>query len=525
MKEYEKRALSLLAGALIFSSVNIDYFIVLILFLLVYVYIRFVNKEGIFLVFFLLPPLFSPLTTNTKPLETQKIYDIRVNVTGSKVEVIGGKLRRFDKEYIINKRDIDLDRGRYEFTYKVDKIDEFYNKYYLTGEVLKYQESFFNRITGSFWKKIRDTNYSVDLEKFAYGVIIGDKSELGEGMKELFRRTGASHLLAISGLHVGIVIAFFLTFFSLLPVSYKMRYALTLVFLTLYALTLQGSPSVQRAYIMNAIFLLSKIFLDKTDSRKSLAFALGISLCFNMSLVFDIAFQLSYLALFAILYLFEKGKNPYLDTIKFSLMIQLALTPVFVYNFNNLPLLNFFTNIAVVFAGGIIIGMLYINLILGYLALSFLLKGIIEVLFDILYRFLEFAEKLPLMSVELVRHIPLYIYIGILGAVIAYPFVKKKRVYMSLLVLPIVYHMCPYRIIENGSYVYFPKEEILVAQNLYDRDKYLELIDKYRVRLLVTDRDKDIDEVKVMKVEEGDVFFVENLEMKYDKGRLTYRYR
>jgi len=147
-------------------------------------------------------------------------------------------------------------------------------------------------------------------------LIIGDPSGITPDIRRAFTRTGTSHILAISGLHITIVasiaFALFRWLLSWMPIVLRHAWTrkgsavLTLIPITLYALLAGFSPSTQRALIMVAVFLLAFLAERETDLLNTLALAaLGI-LCVQPASLFSISFQLSFAAVLSIVYGLER---------------------------------------------------------------------------------------------------------------------------------------------------------------------------------------------------------------------------
>jgi len=134
-------------------------------------------------------------------------------------------------------------------------------------------------------------------------IILGDRSCIPGNIYDLFKKTGTAHVLAISGLHVGIVAALFFMFLKILPLNRKIQILLTIILLSGYAVMTGARPSVVRATIMAAVFLLSFVLERETDSLNSLSLAGFILLLMNPMSLFDIGFQLSFASVCAIILL------------------------------------------------------------------------------------------------------------------------------------------------------------------------------------------------------------------------------
>ena len=143
-------------------------------------------------------------------------------------------------------------------------------------------------------------------------LVMGDASGIPPDVRQAFTRTGTSHILAISGLHISLVAtaAFAIFRWGLCRVPWLLRRAwtrkgaalLTLVPVAGYALVAGFSPSTQRALIMVAVFLTAFLVERETDLKNSLALAALAILVVHPPSLFSVSFQLSFAAVFAIVY-------------------------------------------------------------------------------------------------------------------------------------------------------------------------------------------------------------------------------
>ncbi|MDY6952991.1 MAG: ComEC/Rec2 family competence protein, partial [Thermodesulfobacteriota bacterium] len=143
-------------------------------------------------------------------------------------------------------------------------------------------------------------------------LIIGDRTAISPESRRAFQRIGISHLLAISGLHVGMVatLSFFL-FRRLLARSQRILMAawvtrgaalMSVLPVLFYGFLAGMSPATQRAVIMVTVFLLALLFEREHDSMNTLAVAALVILIITPTALFEISFQLSFVAVFSILY-------------------------------------------------------------------------------------------------------------------------------------------------------------------------------------------------------------------------------
>ena len=146
-----------------------------------------------------------------------------------------------------------------------------------------------------------------------YALILGEQQQIPYGTRENFNRTGLGHMLAISGLHVGLVAwACFLLFKKLLSLSYTLMLAfnikkiaaiMTCFPVTAYSLIAGFGISTERAMIMVMIFLFSIILNREKDIASTVALAGIIILLINPDALFSISFQMSFCAVIGILWL------------------------------------------------------------------------------------------------------------------------------------------------------------------------------------------------------------------------------
>ncbi|MFH1359769.1 MAG: ComEC/Rec2 family competence protein [Candidatus Omnitrophota bacterium] len=137
-------------------------------------------------------------------------------------------------------------------------------------------------------------------------ILLGDRWDIPQHIRELFIQTGTAHILAISGLHIGIIAFLIFVVLKMMPLPRKARYVLTVVFLSCYAFLTGGRASVIRATIMANVFLLSFLVERETEPVNSLSLAALILLMFNPLNLFDVGFQLSFISVFSIIFFYPR---------------------------------------------------------------------------------------------------------------------------------------------------------------------------------------------------------------------------
>jgi ComEC/Rec2-related protein len=170
---------------------------------------------------------------------------------------------------------------------------------------------------------------------FLAAVLLGDRSQLDQTLKAQFKLLGATHILAISGLHVGILYALFSTLLFLLPQPF--RSACIVLLLWGYAVLTGLSPSVVRATLIFSLYTLSLLLRRPQEKLHLIAISAFMSLLMQPALLFDLSFLMSYSAVtFIVLSLkplktFEP-KNKLLRYLYYligvSLAAQLGVSPI-----------------------------------------------------------------------------------------------------------------------------------------------------------------------------------------------------
>ena len=155
-----------------------------------------------------------------------------------------------------------------------------------------------------------DQTYPGDHQAVLKALLLGQKHQISPELRDHFNRVGIGHLLAISGLHIGIVAAsaflffsFILKFSQLLLLSGRVKQVAGLLSLgpvIFYALLAGLSPSTQRAVIMVSVFMLGHVIYRDQDVVNTLAVAALIILAVNPPALFNVSFQLSFAAVLGI---------------------------------------------------------------------------------------------------------------------------------------------------------------------------------------------------------------------------------
>jgi competence protein ComEC len=241
------------------------------------------------------------------------------------------------------------------------------------------------------------------------GVMLGERGGLPRQIQGIFADAGVLHTLAVSGLHVGLVLFIFYAFFRVLGIPKKTTYFLTIMVVIIYAQVAGGRPSAIRASIMATCGLVAILLERDKHLYNSLALAAFIILLLNPFTLFDVGFQLSFMATLGILYLtphfldyfrFSKSRKLItyiLTSLSVSAGALVGVYPIIAFYFNKISLIALISNILVVPQVAVIIALGFASSILGLfsLGLAQVINTVNRLFIIILFRCIRFFASLP----------------------------------------------------------------------------------------------------------------------------------
>ncbi|MGL4403856.1 MAG: ComEC/Rec2 family competence protein [Fusobacteriaceae bacterium] len=328
----------------------------------------------------------------------RKIYTKGDFLSKVEVEIYDGrgKILKIKDKFPQKRSVVILDRvknGDYEVEGRIERIYERENeiRYYLKPEKIKKLEKWslkekFQRRNEKLSKDSRNEE-----KNLFFAVVSGEKEALSPKIKKLFIENGVSHLLAISGMHLGILL-FLMEFLLKKTKLYKREKNLFMLFtITLYFISVRESASLERAYIMAVIYLMGNILSENSDNIKSLALAFIIGIILKPSIYKELSFVLSYWAMMIIFvfvlvqkyfiktfekklekrkYFFNKGILMVGNYIFFTIFLQLGIAPLIYYNLGTFSLKAIFMSLIITPLGSVYIILCFISLIFPIMPLT-----------------------------------------------------------------------------------------------------------------------------------------------------------
>ncbi|MEG2984484.1 MAG: ComEC/Rec2 family competence protein [Peptostreptococcaceae bacterium] len=320
-----------------------------------------------------------------------KDYSKKINMKPGDVVNVNGKFK-----YYKNLKFEDFDYGRYLKSNGYDGTIDI-KSYEMVGNNLLYSKIF------AMKDKVSKTmNYLYkDKSEFINSILIGEKDGIDKNVKEIFSKTGVSHILALSGLHVSILI----TIIGFSIGGIKKFYKLILIGLLLwfYSIMVGQSPSIVRAIVCSLIAYIAVFIHKRSDGISNLSF-IGIILVINNPyIIYNISFQLSFLATLSIIYFYGYINSKIkLKLIALTISANILTLPLVYFHFKNISLVSVISNVLVVPFLSIIIYLSIISALIFpiSLTLSKFMVIINSLIIDIINNTLEFLYNLSFSYIE-----------------------------------------------------------------------------------------------------------------------------
>ena len=283
----------------------------------------------------------------------------------------------------------------------------------LKSDDVSWQRKFFRDIRNYCIAKL-DKIGSKNERAIAKALIVGDKRDLDEDLRNAFADSGAMHVLAVSGLHVGVIfllISWLFGHFEETPNLRVVRCVTSLLIIWTFAMVAGGTASVCRAAFMFSLIAIGKLLNRSAYSLNSLAAAAFFLILFDPRAIFDVGFQLSFLAVGGIIICHKPMEELWIIENKLghkmwsaacvSLTATLFTLPLTIYYFHQFPLYSWLSGIVVVELAFAILssGLFYLVManvpVLGFLALKLL-----NAFLYLLSSFINLFQKIPYVSIE-----------------------------------------------------------------------------------------------------------------------------
>ena len=407
--------------------------------------------------------------------------------------------------YLSNKQqrlkvgDVILDNFSYQSVPKSTDLFAFDYANYLSNKKIHYQTFLFNKVL--VVDKKTDFHYYLSnlrvnlLDSFnsfysnsddvalIAGLLFGQKLSLSDNINSAYTNAGVMHVLAVSGMHIVIIFGFLNFILKRFTSNKLIIYTIIVFFLIVFAFLSGLSASVVRAVLMSCIFMIADVLNRKHFTTHSMVLSMLFLLVISPLFLFDIGFQLSYLAVFSIVFIYPlfqlqlKKSNIIIkfisETLLVSLAAQLGVMFLSVYYFNQFPIWFLIGNFVAIPLTSLVLILLLIQLPFNYFFpfISSILSDVISFLIKICNDFLLWMNTWSYKVIDniFISWIDLFVYTTTIFFIVA--FIRFKKIKYLFLVL--VLFVCKYLYL--ATTVHFLNHEKMYVVGNKDRLEVLHL--------------------------------------------------
>ena len=278
--------------------------------------------------------------------------------------------------------------------------------------------------------------------QIATALVLGYKEDLDPKLKRSFSEAGAMHVLAVSGLHVGIIfmaLSFMLKWMERWQYGKFMKTILVILLIWFYAMLTGFSPSVFRATVMFTVIGSAGLFTKQANIFNTLAASAFIMLLFDPRLLFNVGFQLSYSAVIGIVALYPKLSpmvtsrfwlvNKVWDLTAVSIAAQIATFPLTLLYFHQIPIYSVLSNLVIIPAAFAIIALGGVYLLISWIdPLALVISKALWAVLWATNNIMELISDLPtpVLIFELIGQVEAILIYGMLFGIVMFIIHKVK---------------------------------------------------------------------------------------------------
>ncbi len=254
---------------------------------------------------------------------------------------------------------------------------------------------------------------SFEKSSFLAGITLGERSEFSKEFKQQMSQSGTTHLVALSGYNITILVWVVANIFSAF-LSRRLSFYLTIAAIIAFVLMTGAEPSVVRAAMMGGILLMAGQVGRLYSFRNAMAVAAFLMVLENPKVLrFDVGFQLSFMALIGIVYLLPAIKDYFKvreksdvfslkENFLTTLSAQLAVAPILISSFGNFSLLSLLSNVLILSVIPLTMGLGFILGILGFFSyyLSLIFGWFVNLFLSYEIFVIKFVGSLNLLQIR-----------------------------------------------------------------------------------------------------------------------------
>ena len=279
------------------------------------------------------------------------------------------------------------------------------------------------------------------------GILLGDTSDIESDIKDDFRKCNLSHMLAVSGAHLSYLVLGINTVLSKKSFGIRRRKILSIIFILIFMVIVNMSPSVVRAGISTIITIFATLIYRKQDTYTTISIALLLTLLNNPFAIFDVGLQLSYLATLSIIVFYSKFtqkqfnnkvKKYLYESAMLTFSANILILPITIYEFNTIPINSIISNLLAGPLLGIciILGMFMVILSAVCFSVSKLIAFPLQIILKILIKIIELISKIPFGNYTVKT--PWFIVVFLTYVIIATLIYNKKKITKILTMITLI---------------------------------------------------------------------------------------
>ncbi|MFH1710472.1 MAG: DNA internalization-related competence protein ComEC/Rec2 [bacterium] len=271
-----------------------------------------------------------------------------------------------------------------------------------TGNPIKFVSMIIKNRLISVIQNTMNEPYSSLLGSIVFG---SQASPLPDELQDKYRTAGVIHLLVVSGTQVSIILTAVLTVCRALGLSRSLRLMIVTLANLMFTVMTGAGPSIVRAAVMCEVALIADAFERETDFYNSLSISALVLLVLNPLSLFDVGFQLSFLATWALFYIApavgdrikEKLPQFFANTIAISVAPTIATAPVIFYNFGQVSFVSIISNLLIIPWIEITVILGFISTLIGlvFIPLAYALNNTLTVMLAMLNGIVHLFSCLP----------------------------------------------------------------------------------------------------------------------------------